>query len=80
LTPNQIRRAFESLEIASIARISLAESFQITSCIPVVKPQSNSPVRCGPRQLTQSDGMRRPVSGRDAMYAPKLSTCSKHKR
>jgi hypothetical protein len=27
-------------------------------------------------QLTQSDGMRRPVSGRDAAYAPKLSACS----
>jgi hypothetical protein len=23
-----------------------------------------------------TDGMRRPVSGRDAVYAPKLSTCS----
>ena len=29
--------------------------------------------------LTQSDGMRRPVSGRDAVYAPKLSTCLKHR-
>ncbi len=27
-------------------------------------------------QLTKPDGMRRPVSGRDAVYAPKLSTCS----
>ena len=26
-----------------------------------------------------SDGMRRPVSGRDAVYAPKLSTCSRHR-
>jgi hypothetical protein len=30
-------------------------------------------------QFTQSDEMRRPVSGRDAVYAPKLSTCSKHR-
>jgi hypothetical protein len=30
--------------------------------------------------LALSDEMRRPVSGRDAVYAPKLSTCSKHKR
>ena len=27
-------------------------------------------------QLSLTDGMRRPVSGRDAVYAPKLSTCS----
>jgi hypothetical protein len=26
--------------------------------------------------VTKTDGMRRPVSGRDAVYAPKLSTCS----
>jgi hypothetical protein len=30
-------------------------------------------------QLSKSDGMRRPVSGRDAVYAPKLSTCSRHR-
>ena len=30
-------------------------------------------------QLTLTDGMRRPVSGRDAVYAPKLSTCSRHR-
>ncbi len=30
-------------------------------------------------QLALSDGMRRPVSGRDAVYAPKLSTCSRHR-
>src|SRR6185437_14588981 len=28
------------------------------------------------RQMKQTDEMRRPVSGRDAVYAPKLSTCS----
>ena len=28
-------------------------------------------------KIVKSDGMRRPVSGRDAVYAPKLSTCSK---
>jgi hypothetical protein len=30
-------------------------------------------------RLTLTDGMRRPVSGRDAVYAPKLSTCSRHR-
>ncbi len=30
-------------------------------------------------QLSKSDGMRRPVSGRDAEYTPKLSTCSRHR-
>jgi hypothetical protein len=29
--------------------------------------------------MVQTDEMRRPVSGRDAVYAPKLSTCSKHR-
>jgi hypothetical protein len=29
--------------------------------------------------LMKADGMRRPVSGRDAEYAPKLSTCSRHR-
>jgi len=33
-------------------------------------------IKSGPRRLL-TDGMRRPVSGRDAEYAPKLSTCSK---
>ena len=27
----------------------------------------------------EADGMRRPVSGRDAVYAPKLSTCPRHR-
>jgi hypothetical protein len=31
------------------------------------------------RQLSLTDGMRRPVSGGDAVYAPKLSTCSRHR-
>jgi hypothetical protein len=31
------------------------------------------------RQLALSDEMRRPVSERDAVYAPKLSTCWKHR-
>jgi hypothetical protein len=30
-------------------------------------------------QLAKTDEMRRPVSG-GMLYAPKLSTCSKHKR
>ena len=30
-------------------------------------------------QFLLTDEMRRPVSGRDAVYAPKLSTCSKHR-
>src|SRR3974390_3577151 len=33
-------------------------------------------MQCHSTQLLQTDGMRRPVSGRDAEYAPKLSTCS----
>ncbi len=56
---------------AGVEKVGLRRGFQaVAQSLDFVRP---------PRQLSQSDGMRRPVSGRDAVYAPKLSTCSKHR-
>jgi hypothetical protein len=44
-----------------------------------IDPQLLCPVKHRSAKAQATDGMRRPVSGRDAVYAPKLSTCSKHR-
>jgi hypothetical protein len=61
------------------AKERMRESLQtLHQAFPATK-QHTSNERHNLNPFANTDGMRRPVSGRDAVYAPKLSTCSKHR-
>jgi len=73
-----IKRDFSGIVIAGYGEEDVFPKLFSYECECVI----NSKLRYVERDQVRvgtTDGMRRPVSGRDAVYAPKLSTCSRHR-